>query len=40
MPSELPESHEVSMTLVPKPDEQVIWWMDELEGFIQTEAYC
>lgn len=32
------ESHDVVAIEVPKPD-QVIEWMDEILGFINTEAY-
>jgi len=39
MEDALPESHEVIAYLVPKPDEAVIPWLDEVLGFISTEAY-
>ena len=32
------ESHVVVVNEVPKPD-QVIPWMDDVSGFINTEAY-
>jgi hypothetical protein len=32
------ESQEVEACLEPKPDE-VITWMDEIQGFIRTHAY-
>jgi len=35
----LPESHEVLAILVPTPDKAVIPWLDEVLGFISTEAY-
>jgi hypothetical protein len=38
-PEDLPETHEVMVSLVPKPDEVVIWWLDEIEAFIHTTAY-
>jgi hypothetical protein len=38
-PEDLPESHEVMVNLVAKPDEVVIWWLDEVEAFIKTTAY-
>jgi len=34
----LPESHYVEAYLVDKPCE-VIWWMEDIEAFISTEAY-
>lgn len=37
---ELPDYHEVTAYLVPKPDQtEVIEWLEEVLGFIKTEAY-
>jgi len=39
MPNDLPDSHFVEATLVPKPVEVTIPWMEDVEAFISTLAY-
>jgi hypothetical protein len=36
---ELPPSVEVEAFLVPTPDRRVVYWLEDIEDYISTEAY-
>jgi hypothetical protein len=35
----MPDSQEVIAYLVPKPEKRVIEWLEDVSGYIETEAY-